>query len=291
MDCSSFRPVSVRGPRRALVALLLSLASGCVSSKEELVSEFGINGTPAENIAVVWSSRLVTGIDPANNNTPMCGFAGRVFLFGHELHDNLLADGDLYVDLYATLPEQPQAPPVCLMNWIIKKDDLNRTNLRKDFCGNGYTLNLPWPNYRPDINQVRLSVRYQPAKGGVPLYRQDLMTLRQDPVAAPTCTARTETGNRQPILPPQTPPGLPAGPVQQMAAYPPAAPAQMPYLGPPQQPVRTLPAPYQGPLQQAGGFPAPGQPTAPIQQAVGPSQQFAPSFQAPQQFSAGAYQR
>ncbi|HKI34983.1 MAG TPA: hypothetical protein VKA46_24215 [Gemmataceae bacterium] len=263
--------VIVSGTRVAFAALL-TLASGCAGSGQ-IAQDLGINGTPVTQVAVMWSPQVVTGVDPVHQGAPMSGLAGRVFLWGSDLKENLIADGDLIVDLYATPPEQPQAPPACLQTWVIKKDDLNREYLRKDFMGQGYTLNLPWPGYRPDITQVQLRVHYQPAKG-VPIYTQEVLALNRGQVAAPTYVARMETGDRQPIVaPPPAAPRQPAGPVQQVAGFQP--PAQMPYQVPPQQPAGMQPAPYQAPIQQAGGFP---------QYAPAPPQQ------TPQQFP-GAYQR
>jgi len=161
---------------------------------------------PVTQVVVLWSPQVVTGVDPVHQGAPIYGLAGRVFLFGPELKENLIADGDLVVDLYATPPEQPQVSPACSQTWVIKKDVLNREYLRKDGLDKVYTLNLPWPGYRPDITQVRLSVRYEPAKG-VPISTQDLVTLNRGLVVTPTDPARAETGDSRPTvaLPPAAP--------------------------------------------------------------------------------------
>ena len=58
----------------------------------------------------------------------------------------------------------------------IKKDILNSVCLRTDGIGQGYSLSLPWPSYRPDVAQVQLQVRYEPRKG-LPVLTQNTVAL------------------------------------------------------------------------------------------------------------------
>ena len=143
------------GARRgfSLAALLLTLASGCVSSGQ-VTPDPGISSPQVSQVVGMWNNQVLAGVDPAHNGAPMYGLAGRVFLFSPGMRENLIADGNLVVEMWATLPEQPQGPPVRLESWEIKKELLNGACLRKDIGGQGYTLNLPWPSYRPDLSQV-----------------------------------------------------------------------------------------------------------------------------------------
>jgi hypothetical protein len=244
--------------RRGLVlaALLLAPASGCVSTGP-LVPE----SVPVNQVAAVWSPQVMPGVDPANHGAPMYGLAGRVFLYGADLHDNVLADGKLVVELYAPLPERPQEPPVCLQTWEIKKEILNAACLRKDSFGQGYTLNLPWLTYRPDLGQVQMRWRYEPAKG-LPVYGQSPVTFNSASALAPAVATRTESGNGQPVTAAPPGPAPQAGSVQQAGGLQPAggmpppvqaqyqAPAQ-PTVAPPEPPVQTFQTPQ--PLPGAPG--------------------------------------
>jgi hypothetical protein len=214
------------GARRgfALAALLLAMASGCVSSGQ-LVPNLG-DKPPVAQMTAVWSNQLMAGVDPTHNGAPMVGLAGRVFLYGPELKDSVLADGKVVVELYAPPPEQPQAPPVRMEVWEITKDKLNGVCLRKDFFGQGYTLNLPWPSYRPDITQVQLRMRYEPEKG-MPVYTQEVLTFNGS-AAAPQYSKRVETGDRQVIATQSPPTAPPGGAVQPTGFVQPAGASQAP---------------------------------------------------------------
>jgi hypothetical protein len=131
------------------------------------------------------------------------------------------------------------------------KDLLNGKCRRTDGFGDGYTLNLPWPTYRPDIGQVKIRMRYDPAKG-TPLFHDDLLTLNNGAGVAPAYTHRTETGNHQPVV---TAPPAPAGSVQQ-AVY--TQPAGTPPAQPPQQASQQVGTPPMGGIQPAGGVPPAG---------------------------------
>ena len=184
---------------RVLAALLLALAGGCAGSAQLVSALTDKPAPPVTQVVAMWNNQVITGVDPAHNGTPMYGVAGRVFLFGADLKENLLADGKLVVELYATPPEQPQGPPVMMQSWEIKKDILNSVYRRTDGIGQGYSLSLPWPNYRPDIAQVQIQMRYEPEKG-VPVFTQNLVALNSGQGATPVYSSRTETGNRQPIV-------------------------------------------------------------------------------------------
>jgi hypothetical protein len=293
-----------------LVALLLALAGGCAGSTQLVSALTDKPAPPVTQVVAMWNNQVITGVDPAHNGTPMYGVAGRVFLFGADLKENLLADGKLVVELYATPPEQPQGPPVMMQSWEIKKDILNSVYRRTDGIGQGYSLSLPWPNYRPDIAQVQIQMRYEPEKG-VPVFTQNLVALNSGQGATPVYSSRTETGNRQPIvaappagtMPPaetQPPRGgmAPTGGMQPVGGIPPASGLQLPGGVPPtvgvqpvggmQPPAGVQPAvgmPQQGMTQPGATFP----PACTVQPGVGlPMPGQVPYQPAPQ--PAGAFQ-
>jgi hypothetical protein len=264
------------GARRGfpLAALLLTLASGCVT-----MGELTPDAVPANQVGKVvgmWTNQVLNGVDPAHQGAPMHGLAGRVFLYPVDMSANLIADGNLVIEMYATLPEQPQGPQVLLETWELKKETLNSVCLRRDGFGEGYTMNLPWPSYRPDISQVRMRIRYVPPKG-LPVYEESMVPLNKGAAPEITASHRMEGPNHQPIMP-----GPPAGPPPQVGGMPTVqapfqgappqgppvpqagvvqtslyqAPVQQPAQGPPvPQPGMTQPALYQAPVPQAGQAP------------------------------------
>ena len=90
-------------------------------------------------------------------------------------------------------------PPggVLLEEWRIDKDTLKRL-YKKDIVGHGYTLFLPWASCRPEVTKVHLTVRYDPAGGGSPLYAPTApLTVEHPPApsgpgAAGLATAQTK---------------------------------------------------------------------------------------------------
>ena len=270
------------GARRgfSLAALLLALASGCVSSGQ--VTSDLVTTNQVSQVVGVWNNQVLIGVDPAHNGAPMYGLAGRIFLYSAGMDRNLYSDGNMVIEMWGTPPEQPQSPPVRLESWEIKKDILNSACLRKDGFGEGYTLNLPWPSYRPDLSQLQMRVRYEPPKG-LPVYGESTVVLNRGANPELTASHRMEGPNHQPIT--TAPPPAPA---PQVGAMPPP-PVPPPVLGmapqgpPVPQPGAVQSAMYQAPMQQPGAvqpaiYPAPMQqpgqaPTPPSPPAAGPTPQ------------------
>jgi hypothetical protein len=231
----------------ALAALLLGLASGCVTT-EQLAQQAGAGPPPITQVTAFWSNQLLRGVDPVHNGAPMYGVAGRIYLFGPDLSANLIADGKLVVEMYGSLPEQPQGPPALLETWEVKKEILNSVCLRKDGFGVGYTLNLPWEHYRPDVTRLEFRMRYEPTRG-MTIYGQNLVTLNGGD-ATPTLARRTETGDHH-VITTSGPPPAPPPPVTTMPLPMVPVPAQM--AAPPQT-GGVQPAVFQVP----GAQPLPG---------------------------------
>jgi hypothetical protein len=117
-------------------------------------------------VVATWNNRVVYAADPVHGGTSTPGLAGRVYLFGPQVDNPLAGDGSFVVDLY----DDSGAKSVLREEWRFDRDTLQKL-LRKDMVGWGYTLFLPWGTYKPDVQQVRLQVCYQPAKG-TPLYAE-----------------------------------------------------------------------------------------------------------------------
>jgi hypothetical protein len=289
----------------ALAGLVLALASGCANTGQLMTALTGEKpAPPVAQVGAMWGEHVITGVDPAHAGAPMYGLIGRVYLWPADMKQNLLADGKLVVELYATPPEQPQAPPVRMELWEIKKDVLNSVNLRTDGGGPGYSLSLPWPSYRPDITQVYMRVRYEPERG-MPVESRSPLALNAGPVGQPVVSKRTETGNGQPVVtaaPPQTGtpprgPVLPAGGPTVPGALQPVSGTQVPggvqlqpAVGAQPQVSATPPAGQFAPactIQPASGMPAPVPPqAATVQPGALPQQGLGAPQTAPQPFGA-----
>jgi len=224
-----------------LASLVLTLIVGCAGSHSMVGGPAETPSPAVAQILAIWNNQVITGVDPAHNGAPMCGLAGRVYLCGAGMREFVLADGKLVVELYGPPPPgQPQGAPVRMEVWEIKKELLNSGYKRNDGVGQGYSLSLPWPSYRPDIAQVQMRVHYEADKGGIPVYAaESTVTLNSGPAATPMYSHRAETGSGQPIVM-----GPPPGPVLQ------------PGMMPPPQPG-AAPPPATGPVQQAGFQPQP----------------------------------
>jgi hypothetical protein len=208
-------PRRCRGPAAACL-LALAAAAGCVSLKQFTLEQGDTPPSgPAHQIVTRWSSEVVFTPDPAQGGAEKPGIAGRLYLFGPRIDFPLEGDGSVVVDLFDETPRQgpggPAKEPVMLEEWRVDRDTLKRL-LRKDMIGWGYTLFLPWGTYRPDITQVRLKVRYDPAHGS-PLYAEGATLTINHPQAAQKALAALPP---TPARPWYTPPGP--------AAAPPAAP-------------------------------------------------------------------
>jgi hypothetical protein len=164
--------------------------------------------SPVDKLVIVWHNQVTIGADCVNGGERMYGLTGRVYLAGRELSEMVVADGRLVVEVYAVVPEPQQGPPARQGQWVIEKDTLNGRCLSKDVFGLGYTLNLPWPSYRPDVTRLEIRTRYEPAKG-TPVYDRSLVTLGNGLGGAPVYSNRTETGDGRLIATQTRPQGPP----------------------------------------------------------------------------------
>jgi hypothetical protein len=272
MDCHAETAVGTGGAARrgiALAALLLTLVSGCVSTDQLVTDLVGNSPSTVTQVVAFWGNQLMPGVDPVHNGAPLYGIAGRVYLFGPGLGENLVADGKIVVEMYGMVPEQPQGPPALLESWEVKKDILNGVCLRRDGFGAGYTLNLPWEHYRPDVTHLDIRVRYEPARG-MTIYSRNLVTLAGGPGPEVVASKRTETGDGRVVAATTTTTGAPTAPPQQPGTATPAFPPQTPpragatpgLVAPPfsATPPQTgaAPAAFPVPPQQAAPISPPG---------------------------------
>jgi hypothetical protein len=145
--------------------LVLALSSGCLTLDGGKVRE-APTGT-AVSAATTWQNYVVFGPDAARDGKTIAGLVGRLYLFSQS-DVPITETGKLEVRLYPDLPNRPPTD-VPLNVWRFDPEIL-KGRLQRDAIGWGYSLVLPWDNYRPDLTHVRLTVRFDPARGGMPLY-------------------------------------------------------------------------------------------------------------------------
>ena len=201
-------------PLAGAAVLALLLTAGCTALDPFVANGDVPPGGAVYQVIATWKNEVVFAPDPAHAGTPAPGLAGRMYLFGPQVDFPLQGDGNVVVDLYNETGDKP----ALLEEWRFDHDTLQRL-LRKDVIGWGYTLFLPWGTYKPDVQQVRLRLCYQPP-GGSPLYAESaVMTLN-----APGLTGGQVETHSQPAVPGPLPPAAPA-PAQAAAVNP--APLQM----------------------------------------------------------------
>jgi hypothetical protein len=151
-----------------ILALIVSFA-GCAPLVPFVAAP--VNEPPKPSAAccqavVQWSNRVHYEPDPANGGVLTPGIIGRFYLFDAQVKDSLVGDGSILVSLFDDSGPTKSEKPIEI--WFIDPDTLKRL-LRQDNIGWGYTLFLPWTTYKREINNVHLTVRYDP-KSGSPLY-------------------------------------------------------------------------------------------------------------------------
>ena len=152
---------------RLIAASALFAVCGCVLPGKFMTGEIAPAVQPA-SIVAAWNPKVTYTPDPANGGVPAPGIAGRVYLFGTTPDFPLAGDGAMTVELYDDTQRPGQPAGAQLETWNFDAPTMKRL-LKKDAIGMGYTVFLPWGTYRPDVRQVHLSLRFEPA-GGNPVY-------------------------------------------------------------------------------------------------------------------------
>jgi hypothetical protein len=152
-------------------AALLGPAVGCTNFQSMTTSKWfdgawmDVGGEmPVNQVITVWDNnvRVVPDSQHVGVNVPL--LAGRMYLMNEELKGCVEAHGMVVAQMYDMTPLAKGATPVKLAEWTYKADAL-RGLKQKDSIGEGYTLVLPWDNYRADIKDVQIQLCYLPVHG------------------------------------------------------------------------------------------------------------------------------
>jgi hypothetical protein len=120
-------------------------------------------GTPVE-LVLTWRNKIDYLPDPTRNGAMGAGIAGQMFLFDAKMLP-ALADGKLTVALYDESPRGPGQQPAEPQVWEFTKEVLKKLRSVDERWGIGYTLFLPWRDYRADVTRVRIAARFEPEEG------------------------------------------------------------------------------------------------------------------------------
>jgi hypothetical protein len=160
-----------------LVVLAALCGAGCIGA-DKIKNPFkpaADSIQPAQAVAA-WNNKVVYAPDPLRGGAAVPYLMGRLYLFGPEVGAPLVGDGSLVVDLYDLTPRGPGSEPVMLQEQRYDPETLKRF-VKEDLFGMGYTVYIPWTTYRPDITQVNLILRYDPAKGQSLLHQSGPLTV------------------------------------------------------------------------------------------------------------------
>jgi hypothetical protein len=153
---------SIRRAVLASLALAALACAGCLGrnfSKKEPLKP-AIHG----QLVSTWDNKVAFAPDFSRGGAVMPGLVGRVYLFGPDLAVPYIGDGKLVVDLYDATPRGPDSEPKLTDHFEIDPQSLSQF-AKTDFVGDGYTIFFPWFNYRPEVKQVYLQMRYTAANG------------------------------------------------------------------------------------------------------------------------------
>src|SRR5262249_44240121 len=137
-------------------------ASGVLPSVPALQKMVGKGTTPKGQMVMMeamWQNRIAYLPDPARNGAPGAGLVGQLLLYGPDWKV-ATPEGPLTVELYDETP-RPGRPPESsfLGRWTFDKDTLRNLRLTDERWGPCYGLFCPWPDYRPDVMRVKLTVK------------------------------------------------------------------------------------------------------------------------------------
>ncbi len=163
----------------ALLGGLTLAAGGCVTPMTAFSLPHGEAENPPCRVVCYWDRNVRLAFDSINHGTPVPGLAGRVYFLGEDKLP-ITARGQITVEWYdptatGEAANKPVAPPI-----VYRNEELQRM-MKRDPLGVGYTLFLPWPDYRQNITRVRIHLCFVPEKGSFPLYADPtLVSLETD---------------------------------------------------------------------------------------------------------------
>jgi len=198
---ADFVQSAIRG-KWLVLACGLSLCAGCFTPGVAPGKLGEPELAPVSQVQAAWRNEVVVTADVVHQGAPLPGLAGRVYLFGPDAGRPVKGDGKVIVDLYDLGKFGQKGQPKMVQRFIFDPKTLERL-FRRDLIGWGYTLFLPWPDYRPETDRILLKVWYQPVKGTpvfapdsrVSLRNKESTSIKETVTAVPVGQASASPGN------------------------------------------------------------------------------------------------
>jgi hypothetical protein len=120
---------------------------------------------PQGKLVSIWGKKIQYADDPFHGGELVAGLAGRIYLIGPgEAGIPFIGDGSMLIDLWDSTPHGAGSKPKMTDHYIFPPEMLIQF-AKKDIWGDGYSIFIPWANYRPDITQIYVNVLYTSAAG------------------------------------------------------------------------------------------------------------------------------
>ena len=155
----------------------ITVASGCVLLEKCNAFRVVESYEPLSHVDVAFPPFIRVADDTQNPGRQIPGLAGRVWLFAEEGRKLAIARGMIEAELYDMTPVASGGLAVKLVQWKFHPSDLHQLR-REDKIGMGYSLFLPWEEYRPEVKRVQLRLTYTDEKGVRHAAQPSTMTLR-----------------------------------------------------------------------------------------------------------------
>lgn len=161
----AFQSIS-RGVGLAAALAFVTLASGCTFFEKCTSISMAVTmpAEPVGRVDTVFQNNIQVVDDTLNPGNQVPGLTGRVWLFAEDGKSTVAARGHLEVQLYDMAQAVQGKPAAKLAEWKFQPRDL-KTLVREDQIGMGYTLFLPFLEYRPEIRKVQLRLTYIDERG------------------------------------------------------------------------------------------------------------------------------
>jgi hypothetical protein len=191
----------------------LLTAAGCVTPSAPWAMLHGeIADEPPCRLACSWDRNVRVTQNCVDGGSAVPGLAGRLYFFTQDQKHLTSAHGKVVAEWYDAAAPAGTNPQHFRVEYAAA--DLQKMK-REDWAGVGYTVFLPWPDYRPNITRVRLHVCFMPEKGGFPLYADpvDISLQGDSPISShqtvvPVAPAAPVPPPWQPGMRQMVPPGL-----------------------------------------------------------------------------------
>jgi len=141
----------------------------------------------AVDIVLAWQNKVAQLPDPTKNGAMLHGVVGQLFLFTAD-SQFAQANGRLTVEM------TNQADGKRIGTWTFEKDVLKRMTTMDERFGKCFAIFLPWPEYDSNVTRVKFKTRYEPEKGGYPLFAPEATLTFDNNAGQPIYTKKAMTG-------------------------------------------------------------------------------------------------